>query len=138
MREPEKWVPPMQAEFNQLEDRGVWKRVDLPAGEHAIDGMWVYDLKVDGDGNVLKRKARYVARGDEMVEGKDFEVKWAMVARMESVHIVFAVAAVKGLHVRQWDFAGAYLNGVMDKPVYMRQPRGFAKQGEEHKVCLLL
>jgi hypothetical protein len=42
--------------------------------------MWVYDLKVDGDGNVLKRKARYVARGDEMVEGKDFEVKWAMVA----------------------------------------------------------
>jgi hypothetical protein len=73
MREPEKWVPPMQAEFDQLKTRGVWKRVDLPAGERAIDGMWVYDLKVDGDGNVLKRKARYVARGDEMVEGKDFE-----------------------------------------------------------------
>jgi hypothetical protein len=138
MCEPEKWVPPVQVEFDQLEDRGVWKRVDLPVGECAIDGMWVYDLKVDGDGNMLKRKARYVARGDKMVEGKDFEVKWAMVARMELVRMVFAVVAMKGLHMRQWDFAGAYLNGEMDKPVYMRQPRGFAKRGEEHKVCLLL
>jgi hypothetical protein len=63
MREPEKWMPPMQAEFDQLEAQGVWKRVDLPAGERVIDGMWVYDLKLDGDGNVVKRKARYVAQG---------------------------------------------------------------------------
>jgi hypothetical protein len=100
MREPEKWLPPMQAEFNHLEERGVWKRVNLPVGERAIDGIRVYDLKVDGDGNVVKRKARCVVQGDEMVEGKEFEVKWAMVARMESVGMVFAVAAVKQLHVR--------------------------------------
>ena len=91
----------MQAEMDQLISRGVWKLVDLPVGERAIDGMWVYDVKVDGDGNVVKNKPRYFAHGDEMVEGKDFEVKWAMVARMESVRMVFAVAAVKGLHVRQ-------------------------------------
>jgi hypothetical protein len=42
------------------------------------------------------------------------------------------------LHVGQWDFSGTYLNGVMNKPVYMRQPQGFAKQEEESKVCLLL
>jgi hypothetical protein len=138
MQEPEKWIPPMQAEFDQLENCGVWKRIDLPPGEHAIDGMWVYNLKVDGEGKVLKQKARYVAHGDEMIEGKDFEVKWAMVARMESVRMVFAVAMVDGLRVRQWDFLGAYLNGKMDKPVYMKQPRGFVKPGEEDKVCSLL
>jgi hypothetical protein len=49
MREPEKWMPPMKAEFDQLEARGVWKRVDLPEGERVIDGMWVYDLKLDGE-----------------------------------------------------------------------------------------
>jgi hypothetical protein len=138
MREPEKWEPAMRAEFDQLEVHGVWKLVDLPAGEHAIDGMWVFDVKVDGDGNILKYKGWYVARGDEMVEGKDFEVKWAMVVRMESVQMVFAVAAVERLVVRQWDFSSAYLNGTMDRPMYMKQPRGFAKQGEESKVCLLL
>jgi hypothetical protein len=128
----------MEAEIKQLEDRGVWKLVDLPAGEHAIDGMWVYDVKVNGAGNPWKYKGRYVARGDEMIEGKDFEVKWAMVARMESVRMTFAVAAVNRLHVQQSDFSGAYLNGTMDRPVYMKQPKGFAKQGEENKVCLLL
>jgi hypothetical protein len=56
MREPEKWEPAMRAEFNQLEARGVWRLVDLPDGEHAIDGMWVYDVKVDSDSNVLKYK----------------------------------------------------------------------------------
>jgi hypothetical protein len=76
--------------------------------------MWVYDLKVDGDGKVLKHKGRYVVRGDEMVEGKDFEVKWAIVEWMESVRMVFAVAAARRLVVWQWDFSGAYLNGTMD------------------------
>jgi hypothetical protein len=114
MREPEKWWPAMKSEFDQLETHGVWKLVDLPAGERAIDGMWVYDMKVDGDGKLLKYKGRYVVRGDEMIEGKDFEVKWAMVARMESVQMVFTVVAVKGLVVQQWDFSGVYLNSTMD------------------------
>jgi hypothetical protein len=138
MREPEKWGPAMRKEIDQLEARGVWKLVDLPKGKQAIDGMWVYDVKVDGEGKIIGHKGRYVVRGDEMVEGRDFGVKWAMVARMESVRMVFAVAAIKGLEVRQWDFSGAYLNGEMDRPVYMKQPTGFAKQGEEGKVCLLL
>jgi hypothetical protein len=99
MREPEKWGPAMQAEFDQLVQRGVWKLVDLPEGQHAIDGMWVFDLKVDGEGKTVKHKGRYVARGDKMVEGRDFGTKWAMVARMESVRMVFAVAAVKRLVV---------------------------------------
>ncbi|KAF7333549.1 Retrotransposon Ty1-copia subclass [Mycena sanguinolenta] len=120
MREPEKWLPAMQAEFNQLEQRGVGTR---RLTRWRACNQW---------------NARYVARGDEMVEGKDFDTKWAMVARMESVRMVFAVAAVKGLYTRQWDFSGAYLNGKMDRPVYMRQPRGFAKAGEEEKVCKLL
>ena len=39
----------------------------------------------------------------------------------------------------QWDFSAAYLNSSLpeDPPVYMFQPVGFAKQGEEDKVCLM-
>ncbi|CAK5280773.1 unnamed protein product [Mycena citricolor] len=132
------WREPMAAEMRQMDEKRVWSLVDLPEGERAIDGMWVFDRKLDGEGNEIKRKARYVARGDQMIEGRDFGTKWAMVARMESVRMVFAVAAVNRLHVQQWDFSGAYLNGTMDRPVFMKQPRGFEKKGEEDKVCLLL
>ncbi|CAK5270155.1 unnamed protein product [Mycena citricolor] len=138
LREPELWGEPMRDEMDQMKKKGVWELVDLPEGKRALDGMWVFNVKVDGAGAVVKRKARWVARGDQMVEGRDFGTKWAMVARMESVRMVFAVAAVKGLHVRQWDFSGAYLNGRMDRDVYMKQPRGFEEKGREDKVCLLL
>ncbi|CAK5276897.1 unnamed protein product [Mycena citricolor] len=137
MNDP-KWLTPMCTEMKQFSDRKVWELVPLPPGEVAFDGMWVFDIKVDGEVKEVKRQARYVARGDQMVEGRDFGTKWAMVARMESVRMVFAVATVKNLKVRQWDFSGAYLNGEMDQPVYMKQPRGFEKKGEESKVCLLL
>lgn len=52
--------------------------------------------------------------------------------------MVFVVAAMKGLTIWVWDFSGAYLNGVMDCLVYMKQPWGFNKPGEEDKVWRLL
>ena len=35
------------------------------------------------------------------------------------------------------DFRTAYLNAHLTEPIYMNQPEGFVKQGEEHKVCIL-
>lgn len=127
----------MEKEMATLSKHGVWKLVDLPEGARCIDAMWVYDLKLNGAGDIVKPKARLVARGDSMIPGVDFDSKWAMVARMESVRVIMAVAAVRRLVLKQWDFTAAYLNGVLDKPMYMRQPRGFVKEGEESKVCLL-
>jgi hypothetical protein len=141
MKDKETWMPAMQKEVDQLRDKGVYRLVpvsEVPEGVSLIDNMWVYDLKLDGNGDVIKHKARLVARGDEMMEGHDFNAKWAMVARMESVRMVMAIAAMLRLHVKQWDFLGAYLNGQLDHPIYMKQPKGFVKLGEENMVCLLL
>jgi hypothetical protein len=46
-----------------------------------------------------------------MQHGIDYGETWAMVARMESVQIMMAIAVINGLATRQWDFSGAYLNG---------------------------
>lgn len=51
--------------------------------------------------------------------------------------MTMAVSAVRELKTRQFDFSSAYLNGVLDRPLYMWQPKGFVKQGEEMKVCLM-
>lgn len=85
MRNAEFWMPAMEKEIRTLEERGVWELVDLPEGAHCVSGMWVYDLKMDGSGNVIAPKARYVGRGDSQKEGVDYEKGWAMVTRMESV-----------------------------------------------------
>jgi hypothetical protein len=107
------------------------------AGVKLIDGMWVYNIKVDGNGNFVKTKACWVCQGDCMVAGVDYSDTWAMVAQLESVQMVMAICAVKGLATRQWDFSGAYLNGMQVHPVWMKQPLGFVKPGEEHLACQL-
>ncbi|GAW05952.1 retrovirus-related pol polyprotein [Lentinula edodes] len=56
---------------------------------------------------------------------------------MESVHIVLAIIAVLGLFMFQVDFKAAFLNSPINHDVYMKQPEGFVKEGEEHKVCKL-
>jgi hypothetical protein len=138
MRNPDLWMPPMQKEIETLTHKGVWQLEKPPPGTQVIDGMWVYDIKVDGNSKFLKPKACWVACGDRMQCNIDYGETWAMVARMESVHIVMAIAVIKGLATQQWDFSGAYLNGDQDQPVWMQQLLGFVKPGEEHMACQLL
>ncbi|GJW95178.1 integrase, catalytic region, zinc finger, CCHC-type containing protein [Tanacetum coccineum] len=47
---------------------------------------WIYKVKLDELGGVLKNKARLVARGYCQEEGIDFEESFAPVARLEAIH----------------------------------------------------
>ena len=92
-REPE-WRRAMLEEMRQIEANRTWDLVDPPAGCRPIGLKWVYKVKKDEHGAVVKHKARLVARGFVRREGIDFEV-FASVARMESVRLVLAMAAAK-------------------------------------------
>ncbi len=104
----------MQKEVDTLVNHGIWTLVDLPEGAHYIASMWMYDLKLNGKGEIIKPKGCLVAQGDLMLKGEDYGNKWAMVACLESVCMVMAVAVVKGLVLKQWDFSSTYLNGYLD------------------------
>jgi hypothetical protein len=49
----------MKAELMSLQENETWELVAL---RHAIGCRWVYNIKVDGDGNIEKYKARLVAK----------------------------------------------------------------------------
>ena len=59
------------------------------------------------------------------------------VARMESVHLLLALAAAKDWRVHHLDVKLACLNGELAETVFVRQPLGFAVKGEEHRVLRL-
>ena len=52
--------------------------------------------------------------------------------------MVVAIAAHLGLHLWQIDFVSAYLNSDNKFLVYMEQPPGFVKPGEEDMVNIAL
>nr|GEX40775.1 retrovirus-related Pol polyprotein from transposon TNT 1-94 [Tanacetum cinerariifolium] len=49
---------------------------------------WIYKVKLDEYDDVLKNKARFMAKGYRQEEGIDFEVSFAPVDRIEAIHIL--------------------------------------------------
>ncbi|GJZ32316.1 retrovirus-related pol polyprotein from transposon TNT 1-94 [Tanacetum coccineum] len=89
---------------------------------------WIYKVKTDEFGGVLKNKARLVAQGFRQEEGVDFEESFALVARIEAIRIFVANAANKNMTIFQMDVKTAFLNGKLKEEVYVSQPEGFVDQ----------
>jgi hypothetical protein len=69
--------------------------------------------------------------------GVDFKEVFAPVARLDFVRLLLAVAAQEKWEVHHLDVKSAFLNGELTEEVYVRQPPGFVKNGEEGKVLRL-
>jgi hypothetical protein len=59
------------------------------------------------------------------VEGLDFGETFALVACLEVIRILLAFAASKRFKLYQMDVKSAFLNGVIQEEVFVKQPPGF-------------
>lgn len=132
------WRKAMKNEIDAVERNNTWKLTELPPGQKAIGLKWVFKLKKDTNGNVIKHKARIVAKGYVQKQGRDFDEIFAPVARIETVRILLALAAKHGWEVHHLDVKSAFLNGEIVEEVYVTQPEGFVKEGQEHFVYKLI
>jgi hypothetical protein len=123
----------MDDEIKSPMERNVWKLVVLPPGRVPIKGRWVYAVKSDG-----RKKARFVAKGYTQIYGIDFEETFSPVARFETVRLLLSIAALEDWDIEALDVKTAFLFGELDEEIYMEQPEGFVKKGQEKKVCCLL
>ncbi|GFV53727.1 retrovirus-related Pol polyprotein from transposon TNT 1-94 [Trichonephila clavipes] len=103
----ESWRREMDEEFNDLKLKNVWKLTKLPPDKQLLGCRWVYNLKRDENGKVIRYKARLVAQ---------VWLKWK--------HF-------------QCDVTGAYLYAPLNEEVYMKQPQGYIEKGKEGLVCKL-
>nr|GEZ43190.1 retrovirus-related Pol polyprotein from transposon TNT 1-94 [Tanacetum cinerariifolium] len=99
--------------------------------------IWIYKVKLDELGGILKNKARLVAWGYRQEEGIDFEESFAPVARLEAIWIFLAYAAHKNMVVYQMDVKTAFLNGNLREEVYVSQPDGFVDQDNPNHMYKL-
>lgn len=131
------WCAAMQEEIAAIVDNGTWTLVDLPSGHRPIGLRWVFKLKKDATGAVVRHKARLVAKGYVQRAGVDFDEVSAPVARQDSVRALMAVAAHEDWKVHHLDVKSAFLNGDLVEEVYVLQPPGFTKAGRERQVLRL-
>nr|GFA08647.1 retrovirus-related Pol polyprotein from transposon TNT 1-94 [Tanacetum cinerariifolium] len=134
---PEDIAPIVEEELHEFERLEVWELVPRPDKVMVITLKWIYKVKLDELGGILKNKARLVARGYRQEEGIDFEESFAPVARLEAIQIFLAYAAHRNMVVYQMDVKTTFLNGNLREDVYVSQPDGFVDSDNPNHVYKL-
>nr|GEV46398.1 integrase, catalytic region, zinc finger, CCHC-type, peptidase aspartic, catalytic [Tanacetum cinerariifolium] len=104
------YIEAMQEELNEFERLEVWELVPRPDKLMVITLKWIYKVKLDELGGILKNKARLVARGYRQEEGIDFEESFAPTP---------------------------FWNGIPREEVYVSQPDGFMDKDNPNQVYKL-
>ncbi|GKB39987.1 retrovirus-related pol polyprotein from transposon TNT 1-94 [Tanacetum coccineum] len=102
------WIEAMQEELNEFERLEVWELVPRPDKVMVITLKWIYKVKLDELGRILKNKARLVARGYRQEDGINFEESVAPVARHDAIRIFLAYVAHMNMIVYQMDVKTAF------------------------------
>jgi len=102
-----------------------------------IGVKWVYKKKTNAEGEVERYKTRLVVKGYKQKEGIDYDEVFAPVTRMETIKLLISLAAQHRWTILQMDVKSAFLNGVLEEEVYVEQPLGYMRRGEEKKVLRL-
>nr|GEV59424.1 retrovirus-related Pol polyprotein from transposon TNT 1-94 [Tanacetum cinerariifolium] len=95
---------------------------------------WIYKVKLDELGGILKNKARLVARGYRQDERIDFLESFASVTRLEAIRIFLAYGTHMNMVVYQMDVKTVFLNGNLLSKVYVSQPNGGYSMVEKSKL----
>jgi hypothetical protein len=101
------WFNAMHEELENFERNQVWTLVDPSRDVNVIGTKWVFKNK---------------AQGFSRVEGLDFRETFAPVAHLEVIRILLAFAASKEFKLYQMNVKSAFLNGVIQEEVFVRQP----------------
>jgi len=115
----------MQEELNQFQRNDVWDLVPKPLQKNIIGTKWVFRNKLNEHGEVTRNKARLVAQGYSQQEGIDYTETFAPVARLEAIRLLLSYAVNHGIILYQMDVKSAFLNGVIEEEVFVKQPPGF-------------
>ncbi|GJW95876.1 retrovirus-related pol polyprotein from transposon TNT 1-94 [Tanacetum coccineum] len=104
------WIEAMQEEIYEFEQLEVWELVPKLDKAMIISLKWIFKVKLDEYGTVLKNKAWLVAK---------------------------AYVEHKNMVVFQMDVKTAFLNGILKEEVYVSQPKGFVNQDHPNHVFRL-
>lgn len=121
------WELAMKDELNSLENRDTWEIVEEVEHIKYIGSKWVYKVKTDTTGKIIKYKARLVAQGYNQKKNVDYFDSYAPVASMSTIRVLLAMSITQGWEVHHLDVKCAYLYGDLAEDIYMKLPTEYDK-----------
>ena len=101
----------------------------VPKGTNIISTKWVFSIKRDKNNNIIKFKARLVARGFRQKFGIDFVLTYTPTLNIDGLKFIIALASKFHWDIFQLDIKAAYLNAPLDKDIYVSIPQGDSNFG---------
>ena len=117
----DKWKHAMDKEMATLRKMNTWELADLPKDRKPILCQWVFALKRNTLGEIVKYKAQLVTRDFSQEYGNDYKETFAPVICLDALQVILALAAIHGWDMQQLDTKGAYLNGELKETIFMIQ-----------------
>lgn len=127
----------MEAEYNAIIQHETWNLVERPGGINVLPVHWLLTKKCNSEGKVVRYKARLVAGGNWQKPGLDFEETYAPVANQQVLRTLLSIGVYLGYCAFHMDVDNAFLNGILEEEVYVRQPKHFVSQSNPQAVCHL-
>lgn len=92
--------------------------VPKPADKNIVDCKWVFAIKNDQFGKLIKYKARLVARKFSQKYLVDFNKTFAPASRISNFRFIIAFAVQNNLLIHHMDIKTAFLNGTKRRNLY--------------------
>jgi Reverse transcriptase (RNA-dependent DNA polymerase) len=121
------WEKAIEEELATLKAASTWRLEEAPPRANIIGSKWVFKVKKDAAGNIVRYKAWLVAQGFSQIGGIDYNDTYAPVARLASSRAIIMMANRLCLDLHQVNIKGVYLNGVLNdnEVLYMQHPPGY-------------
>jgi hypothetical protein len=132
------WRSAMELEYQALLKNDTWTLVPPRSGVNIIDCKWVFKVKKHADGSIERYKACLVAKGFKQRYGLDYEDTFSHVVKPTTIRILLSLVVMRGWSLRQLDVQNAFLHGVLEEEVYMRQPPRFSDPDRPDHLCRLV
>lgn len=104
---------------------------------NVLSSKWVYKHKLDDKGRIIWHKACLVVVGSNQRDGIDFIDTFASVVKPATIKLILAVVVTRKWQLCQLDVSNAFLHGILEENVFMRQPLGFKDTSQSNHVCKL-
>ncbi|SYW80989.1 uncharacterized protein UBRO2_04021 [Ustilago bromivora] len=114
-----KWQEAMTSEMDSMSKMNVFELADIPKDGKLIGIHWVYKLKLNAQQQAARYKACLVTQGYAQHQGLDYDQTFSLVVHLQMVRILLAITCQYGLHAAQLDVSTTFLNGKINKDMYI-------------------
>jgi hypothetical protein len=132
-----RWKQAMDEEFSALMTNKTWHLVPAAQATNIIDCKWVYKVKRKSNGTIDRYKACLVAKGFKQCYGIDYDDTFSPVVKAATIQLVLSVVVSRNWCLHQLDVQNAFLHGILEEEVYMKQPPGYCDTSYPGYVCKL-